>query len=217
MYCVKCGNELKNNEQFCPNCGEKTNSTGKTVDLNISMSDITNKATNIKTNFVFGVSELGNNRNIILALLGLLVIGAVFVTMPIFSVNGMLGMSEKLSLFNYEGMRGLNPVSIILYIVSITCILFPLAMKKPFKPKYLLMSKITAFWTTIWFLFILFFSFDVINQYKGMANLSLTFAGWVLIISTVAIIVLSYMLSLRMKKILSSSNLVKDETTENIE
>ena len=212
MYCTKCGNELNNNEQFCPKCGAESGKTEKPI-INISTDEIKDKATKMKTDLVSGVSGLGKNRNTVFAILGLLVLGAILVNTPIFNVSGLFGASLSLGLF--DGVNSLNSISIIMYIISIVLILFPIITKKVLKPIYFLPAKLTSFWTVLWFLFVLLSSTDKINRdYQGIASLSLTVTGWLLVIVTVATIVFSFILSSRIKKAIASYKSAQNPTSE---
>lgn len=64
-FCMKCGNQLEDNEQFCSKCGEKVDSTGKDYNISVKKTQLYK----IKMKMMISVIVLG---------IALLALGFVF-------------------------------------------------------------------------------------------------------------------------------------------
>ena len=165
MYCSKCGSELEGNEKYCSKCGANIRDTEK---------------------------QISNNLHFLIAVL--LGLNCIFAAMPIYKVSTILELNVEMGFSDYEGLGLVLPVTVIIHIISIISILYPVILKKIWKPVYMLPSKITACWTMFWFLLILNLSIGTAGEYGNMAHISLTVVGWFMLALTLAIIILSFKL-----------------------
>lgn len=200
MFCSKCGNELKSGELYCPNCGTKVGTTGNSINLIISADDVKNKALEMKGNFAAGMADLGKNKILILGNAVLLVLSLLFSFTKVFNVDGILGISEGMSMF--EDMAGIKAFFIICYLFAVIILFFPLLFKKAWSPKFFLPAKITTILSSAWFLIVLFTGLYQIESsgYSSIAEFNLSGTGWFFVITTIGALVLAYKNAIDLKK-----------------
>lgn len=200
MFCSKCGNELKDGEQFCSKCGTKAGTTGNTVNLNISTEDMKNKAVEMKENLITGVADLGKNKALILANIVLLIFSLLFSFTDIFKIETVFGDLQGLSLVEDVGMK---PIYLILYIAAIAVLLIPVLFKKVWSSKFFLPTKIVTILSMLYFLLVLSLGLKELNsnEYGSYAEFSLSVTGWLFVITTVGAMILSYKNTFDLKKL----------------
>ena len=198
MYCIKCGIELNNNEKFCPNCGQKIETGSDLAKFEI---------TEIGDNFISGIKGLAQNKIPVIALFISLFLGMLFVGAPMFKISTIIRV-ESLGLFNYDGLRFLTFISIVFYIVAIIFILYPLLTKRELRTLHLLPAKIISIGVLLWFVYILLFALDGVKEYDGMATFSISASAWILVLSTIFTIVLSFFVTFNIKKSITENNKV---------
>lgn len=200
MFCSKCGNELKDGEQFCSKCGTKAGTTGNTVNLNISTEDMKNKAVEMKENLITGVADLGKNKALILANIVLLIFSLLFSFTDIFKIETVFGDLQGLSLVEDVGMK---PIYLILYIAAIAVLLIPVLFKKVWSSKFFLPTKIVTILSMLYFLLVLSLGLNELNsnEYGSYAEFSLSVTGWLFVITTVGAMILSYKNTFDLKKL----------------
>lgn len=200
MYCVKCGNELREKEQFCSNCGTKVGYVPNRMNLNFSTDDIKNKFTEMKSNFVSSVADTGKNKVLLLANIALLLISFIFSLTETFKVDAILGINESMSMF--DDMQGVKAFFIFGYLLSISSIFIPLLFKKSWKPKFFLPAKVVTIASTGWFFLLLITGLEEVksSEFSSMAEFAPTPAGWIFLIATLCAIILSFKLALDFKK-----------------
>lgn len=207
MFCSKCGNELKNGEQFCPKCGTKSGTTGKPINLNISTEDMKNKAIEMKSNLISGVVDLGKNKVLVLGNIALLILSLIFSFTNTFKVDAILGVSEGMSLVEDVGMK---PIYLILYLTAIIVLMIPLLFKKAWSPKFFLPAKIVTILSSLYFLIVLFIGLDEVDSsgYGSIAEFNLSVTGWLFVITTIGALVLAYKNTFDLKKLKESSKAI---------
>lgn len=214
MFCSKCGNELKAEEQFCPKCGTKSGATGNPINLNISTEDMKSKAIEMKGNLISGVADLGKNKVLILSNIVLLILSLIFSFTKVFKVDAILGISEGMSMF--EDMAGIKVFFIICYLLSVLALVFPLFFKKAWSPKFFLPTKIVTILSSIWFFIILFVGLNEVNSsgYGSIAEFNLSVTGWLFVITTIGALVLAYKNTFDLKKLKENSKIAVQNTSQ---
>lgn len=192
MFCSKCGSELKNREQLCPNCGTISGGTDNSEDLNTSAKEL-------RSNFTLGTVDLGKNRVLILANIALLILSLLFSFTNIFKVNAIFGMSAGMSLFEYAEIK---PIYLILYLIAIIILMIPLLFKKAWSPKFFLPTKIVTILSLLYFLLFLFIGLDEVDSsgYGSIAEFNLSVTGWLFVITTIGALGLAYKNTVNLKK-----------------
>lgn len=203
MFCSKCGNELKDGEQFCSKCGTKAGTTGNTVNFNISTEDMKNKAVEMKENLITGVADLGKNKVLILGNIALLILSLIFSFTDIFKLETVFGDQQGLSLVEDVGM---TPIYLILYIAAIAVLLIPVLFKKVWSSKFFLPTKIVTVLSMLYFLLVLSLGLNELNSnaYGSYAEFGLSVTGWLFVITTVGALILAYKNTFDLKKIQES-------------
>lgn len=203
MFCSKCGNELKDGEQFCSKCGTKAGTTGNTVNFNISTEDMKNKAVEMKENLITGVADLGKNKVLILGNIVLLILSLIFSFTDIFKLETVFGDQQGLSLVEDVGM---TPIYLILYIAAIAVLLIPVLFKKVWSSKFFLPTKIVTVLSMLYFLLVLSLGLNELNSnaYGSYAEFGLSVTGWLFVITTVGALILAYKNTFDLKKIQES-------------
>lgn len=200
MFCSKCGNELKDGEQFCSKCGTKARTTGNTVNFNISTEDMKNKSVEMKENLITGVADLGKNKVLILGNIALLILSLIFSFTDIFKFETVFGDKQGLSLVEDVGM---TPIYLILYIAAIAVLLIPVLFKKVWSSKFFLPTKIVTVLSMLYFLLVLSLGLSELNsnEYGSYVEFSLSVTGWLFVITTVGAMILSYKNAFDLKKL----------------
>lgn len=197
MFCSKCGNELKDGEKFCHECGTKSGTTGNPMNLNMSTEDIMNKASEIRSNVISGVADLGQNKVLILGNIALLVLSFIFSFAKVLD-TGVMGISAtSMSMFFDEisdDMLGVRAFCTICYLISIISLTFPLLFKKAWKPKFFIPTKIVTILSLIWLLLVSSVMSHQINSsiYGSLSEFSLNATGWLFIVTTIGALILAY-------------------------
>lgn len=203
MFCSKCGNELKDGEQFCSKCGTKAGTTGNTVNFNISTEDMKNKAVDMKENLITGVADLGKNKVLILGNIALLILSLIFSFTDIFKFETVFGDKQGLSLVEDVGM---TPIYLIFYLIAIAVLIIPLLLKKAWSSKFFLPTKIVTVLSMLYFLLVLSLGLSELNsnEYGSYAEFGLSVTGWLFVITTVGALILAYKNTFDLKKIQES-------------
>lgn len=200
MFCSKCGNELKDGEQFCSKCGTKARTTGNTVNFNISTEDMKNKSVEMKENLITGVADLGKNKVLILGNIALLILSLIFSFTDIFKFETVFGDKQGLSLVEDVGM---TPIYLIFYLIAIAVLIIPLLLKKAWSSKFFLPTKIVTVLSMLYFLLVLSLGLSELNsnEYGSYVEFSLSVTGWLFVITTVGAMILSYKNAFDLKKL----------------
>lgn len=203
MYCSQCGNELKNNEKFCPNCGAKNGPSESPANENFSPINIKIKAitaSEMKDNFISGVADLGKYKMLLFANIALLLLSMIFSLTNTFKAEAWLGISQSMSMF--DEMTGTKLFFIACYILSIVTLVFPLLLKKAWKPSFFLPAKIITILSTLWFFIVLIAGLNEVSssEFSSMAEFTLTATGWLFIVATLGAMALSFKIALDFKK-----------------
>lgn len=117
-FCMKCGQELNENDVFCPNCGEKVEKGGSTQSnfqdqAKNTFEDIKRTTTDFVQNDRSGFMDKFIKQNNVLGLLGCVII-LLACFLPFASVSAF-GYSESVSLMS-EGKDGI--IFLVLSVVT---------------------------------------------------------------------------------------------------
>ena len=198
MFCVKCGKELSNNEQFCPECGTKTGAKESSSGINISTDNVKENALKLKDNFLSAYADLGNNKFLLLAEIVMLLLNMIFCGTTMFIIEAPLGSGESSSLFEMaeEIIAGSTTFIVIGYILSAVCILLPVLLKKAWKAIYFLPSKIINIFMAAIYSFSLFACIHGVNthEYSEYIEFSLSATAWFFMMLSVAAIFFAFKL-----------------------
>lgn len=200
MFCTKCGNELKNGEQFCPKCSTKFETTAPTMNLSISTEALKNKTAEMNSNPISSMADSEKNKALILGNAVLLMLSLIFSFTKMFKVDGIFGISEGMSLF--EGLTGIKVICVICYLLAVLALVFPLLLKKAWSPKFFLPTKIVTILSSIWFLIVLLVGLVQTDSsgYSSMAEFNLSVTGWLFVITTIGALILAYKNTNSLKK-----------------
>ena len=110
MYCIKCGNELKNEEKYCTNCGEPCKQE-ETINNTPQTSNSNNKTLSI-----------------VLGILSCILFYIPFISIPFAIANIITGISSKKEEKKFPTVILLGIISIILSILIIVLIIFFIAV-----------------------------------------------------------------------------------------
>lgn len=209
MFCLKCGNELKNGEEFCPKCGAKFGTTGNSINLNLSTNDIKNKIVKMKGKLISGVDDFEKNKMLVLGNITLLILSLIFSFTKVFTVDGILGISQGMSM--YQDMIGVKFFFIVGYLLSVLSLASPWLDKKAWSPVFFLPTKIVTILSSIWFLLVLSVGTD---EAGSMAEFNLSATGWLFIISTIGAFVLAYKNTFDLKKLIKSSKITVQNNSQ---
>ena len=125
MFCNKCGNQIADSQKFCSKCGAPV------VNLpNAPASGVPRMAPQEMRQAAPVGIEFTEIKNLFFGLLGLLLLGMIFIFTPTFKIDGILGMSKGFNMFDFEGIESMRTVSAILYLVSAGLLCVPLLTKK---------------------------------------------------------------------------------------
>ncbi len=195
MFCPVCGNQLKNSKPFCPYCGSQINpSQQQTYQSEPAYNP------SVQYNAPQNALNLGNAKNLLLASIALLILSAIFAVTPVLKVDAILGISENMGMF--DEVEGLKTVSIIAYIVSGVCLLFPLMSNKNPKSVFLLCAKVTTVLNLAWFLIVFFTGTDEVSSsmYSSVAEFAISVTGWLFLATTVGCLIVLFKLTSDIKK-----------------
>ena len=199
MYCMKCGQEVNNGTQFCPHCGTKLGTTGKT--LNVSTDDIKKKVIEVGQSVSVDTDRLGKNKLLWFVNIGLFFLSLIFAMLPAFSVDyDYLSVAHKMSLF--DELLVLRLIFIAAYVTSLVLLALPVLFSKKVSKKMLLAEKITGIVILLYFFLLVISGANETssNDWTGIASFSITATGWLFMICTVGALIISYKLSADIKK-----------------
>jgi hypothetical protein len=133
MFCSKCGKELKEGVQFCPNCGtfnaaKKNSSDDDTANVNSVLGGAASSGavSDIKGKINAALLSLGGKRMMFIANFTLYFLSMIFIMLPLGSAQAY-GYSQSYSLFDAPEVG--VPV-LLLFIAGLVVMCLPLFMNK---------------------------------------------------------------------------------------
>ena len=202
MFCKKCGNQLDENSKFCNVCGTSVDDLKDTYSEESEPNFHSINNLNIANEFF---SPLGNNNNVklFISALVLLVLNPILSLFDSIKVSenltGYKMISEKISVFDFlfDLAKDLSFIYflIVIGILGIVCagyfMLLPLIKKTSYQKKNFTALKIMS---VIALLFIILFYILVFSTAKKevYVNVGLTFTGWLLLIDSIALVLVSF-------------------------
>lgn len=206
MFCVKCGNELKDGESYCPKCGTKAGSTGDaSSSFRRIAGSVQEKASHVMETSTLdkiqeNLSYIGNGKRQYFACIAMLVISMVLILNPMIEISGPFGISEEFSIF--EKREGLKFLAFAGYIAAIAFAIYPVLCPYKWDGKFFLPAKIVTGIFLACFVAILFRALQMMSQYADYSDFvsidfSLTFSGWAFLISSIANEIVLYFLCCR--------------------
>lgn len=206
MFCVKCGNELKDGETYCPKCGTKVGSTGAApISFSQIAGNVQEKASQVLETTALdkireNLSYIGKGRAQYFACIALLVVSMFLIVNPMMEISGPFGVSEEFSMF--EKREGLKLLAFIGYIAAVTFALYPVLRPYKWDSKFFLPAKIVTGILLACFVVVLYQALQIKFQYSDYSDylsidFSLTFSGWAFLISSIANEIVLYFLCCR--------------------
>ncbi len=195
MFCKKCGNELSNGARFCGKCGAQVEQVAQ-VDLPTSAGNPN------QFGFGFSVANLRNNRKMTAVYLSAAVL---FILEIILWFSGtisisVLGYSESVStsFFLSEANLGfLNVLTVLLGAFSaVMCIVLLFADIN--KHRRLIFQKVIAILNLCLYFFVSIAALSEGNS--ALSDVGFTFAGIIMILAEIGLIVLLFYTSSQTKK-----------------
>ncbi len=192
MFCNKCGNEIKENDLFCTKCGARVGLNGSSA--NAPIDNVRIKS--LETNTILSIIS-----NAVLLILSL-----VFSMTDVFNVNGILGVSEGMSMF--QDMIGTGIFFGFAYLLSAAALVIPWILKKNWHHRLFLPAIIVTILSLIWFLFVLLIgAIEVSSSDLGsLAEFALSATGWLYIVSTITSLIISFKNFFDFKKTITNKN-----------
>ncbi len=206
MFCRNCGTEIKNNENFCCQCGAPIGEGNQTI---VSSE-------NLKTSIVRNIQIDGSLvvTFFAAAVLQLIMLILRFVSFGKYRVAVEdLGISDggTYSLNELMGSSGETAIFVILILISIVLCILPIIKCSLGKRRRMILSKIATFWNAFTVVMGIWALADCVTSNKdSIANnfgegfftgsWNLTFGGWLNVIITLVTIVLLFVISRKTKK-----------------
>ncbi len=190
MFCKKCGNQLGENEPFCPKCGTKVGQSGNGA---VQLDAIKDKAGQVTSKALNSANSLGKNAPLLFITIGTLILSFILSFTKLLKYDfGILGYftSDLPQLNSFGGVSSIWAVfHSILYIAAIIVVIFPFFTTKIWNPGRFALQIVTGFITLLSFLILY-------GVQEGVASdaCSISFAGWLFLLSTIAMLVLSFIM-----------------------
>lgn len=186
MFCKKCGNQLGDNEPFCPKCGTKVGQSGNG---SVQLDAIKDKAGQVKTKALNSANSLGKNAPLLFITIGTLILSFILSFTKLIKYD--LGdFSRYIEVNSFGGVSSIWAVfHSILYIAAIIVVIFPFFTTKIWNPGRFALQIVTGFITLLSFLILYGVQEDIAAEVC-----SVSFAGWLFILSTIAMLVLSFIM-----------------------
>lgn len=200
MYCFKCGKELPDGETFCAQCGSNQ---GGGAQPGFS-AGVKSRIAQLPS-----ITLQAKQKYLVYVLLGLLFLGLLFSLLPQFSVIA-LGVTIK-SVNMFDDVGALTFITVLLYLGAAAVIIYSLLTKRVWR-RLCLLAKIAPCWTLLWFI-IFWIGFSSAIKKKGYSDFGScgpNVVGWMLLLSSIATVILAFVLSAELKAILSKQNTQKN-------
>ncbi len=191
MFCINCGQEIADGSNFCTWCGS--------LQPNGVPTSGNPRPFMVKPPVATYVSLQAKQRNLLYVLLGLLFFGMLFTILPTFTVTALAIASKSYTMF--DGVGFLTFLTVLMYLGAAAAILYPMLTKRAWRSLYLLPSKIVSCWTLLWFIIAWIGINDSLKRsaYSDLSSFGPNFAGWLLLLFSVAAVILSFVLSAEIK------------------
>lgn len=195
MYCGKCGKELRNGDPYCSNCGAKVGGRGGS-DLRSAFSSLVSSVTGTDPFAMLGDAKPVFFISLVCQILCCILIGMEMLTVKVdlyfFAESARIGLFDDRGLLSFLAHVG--------YIVSAAALLLPVFRKTVWGKMELLPAVIMPLLGLLLFVICVVRGSGALGDYEDLANvsISLTGAGWMFLITSVAAVLVSWM---GMKKI----------------
>ena len=197
MFCKKCGKEIDDGAIYCNFCG--TNLAKKTYS-DVSAKEILNGFFQKAIDFL---APLGENKKMFISTVILLALNPILSLFNCIKVSenitGSRIISESVSVFDFftEFAKEL-PFINVLVIIGIIAIVFaeyllllPLIKKTTHNSKNFIVTKIISV-TAVLFIILFYIIFFMAVKNKAYVKVTLTFSGWLLLIESIALVIVSF-------------------------
>ena len=206
MYCSKCGKELEEGIHFCPNCGQS-----------LQPSEITNPSVEFKENkyWYHNILEyflpLDNIKKWLISTMVLLLLNPLLGVFPcVYTSCNILGIdvySERQSVFDLiSEISSEAPIfsffafcGVALIIAAEIFLFLPLVKKVEYAAKHTLLAKIASILSLV-FTGTLAVLVICAGQVQWGVKTGLTFWGWILVFESIALVVVTFMFSKKLKE-----------------
>ena len=205
MFCKKCGKEINDGASYCNFCGANLT---KTSYGNVFSKDMFNTLL-LKINDFF--APLGKNKKLFISTIILLGLNPILATFDFVNISekmtGMKIVSVGYSVFDFltelaEDMVLLKPlmfIGILSIIMAEFIMLLPLFKKTEHQAKHFIATKIISVVAVIFIVFLYVISFAYGND-KELVEVGITFSGWLLLIESIALVIVSFKTSSALRK-----------------
>lgn len=195
MTCKNCGNIIPNGAAFCGKCGTPVKQEQSFVEYGQG-----NAQGNAQRPVYAGVGseKSGKVKQMCIGLCVMHVLQVIFwFTSFMYASVSFMGMTQKesasIAAFCSEGDIGFfTPVFIVLFIAAALVAILPVLKNSMEKRRRMIFSKIVSILTVAIMLLIRWAGKEVLD---GYASVGFTFTGWLFILDTIAIFVLTVLIS----------------------
>ncbi len=202
-YCKKCGRELREQDFFCLGCGTKIENKVSTNSVlpTKNVTPVNTYQASDKQPYFFDEAK---NKILTYANLVLLILSMVFMLTETFSASiPELDLIQRATMFGQEDYTvGFTAFFVGLYIVAIISMLVSIFNEKTKRLILFIFPKIATIVSSFWFIV---FYVSVFSAYKSedyKVQFGPTITGWLYLITTVGVLILSFKIShnLKLKK-----------------
>lgn len=197
MFCMKCGKELQDGEQYCSNCGTKA---GESLLKNTTGVDSQDVLANCVNALKTGLYSLGSEKNRYFFSIVLLIAGVFTIGKTMFEISADLGFrTYSWDYTMFEDEDSLKTIHTLLYWGAAAIMLIPMLMGKEWKKACFIPGMAAPAISVVRFVAVLI---GAVNEAKesgvsGIAeeigvSANLTTNAWIFLMISAAAIILIY-------------------------
>lgn len=193
-FCTKCGKEIKNGSGFCTHCGAQIK--GPTAS-SASTQPLQTAAAKVSPAVKSGMNWLSGNSAVVVPLAkAVAFVIMIFLWFSKLVSLSVLGSTLEFSMLDMsEGAEWLPYLTAVILVIGAVCSIFPGISRK------LNIPMLASGWTAFWFIGSVLTASKQLGEYSSYEpEFTVTFAGWLLIILSVGMLVLTILETRKQKR-----------------